>query len=235
VVTTSFDELVINNSKDVFLDVYADWCGPCVAVAPTIAELADVFADNDDIVIAKLDCDVNELNRTYLPETSIPNMKLFPASNKSKPVKYEGDRSLPSFIDFVHANATKKFDLEAAKAKAVKVSAERAKKELKNVKPVHSTEEFNEHLKATDKLVIVDFFATWCPPCKFIAPVFADFSEEFSAVTFLKVNVDELEAVAQAQGISCMPTFKAYKNGAELGKVEGASAKDIKALITANI
>lgn len=235
VVGTSFNELVIQTKKDVLLDVYADWCGPCNAIAPTIATLADVLADNENIAIAKIDCDANDVNRKYLPETSIPNIKLFPASNKEEPIKYEGDRSLNSFLEFIHSHASVKFDLDAAKVKGKILQEEKEKKALKNVKHVESTEEFNDYLKQQDKLVMVDYFATWCPPCKAIAPFYADLSEEFKDVLFLKVNVDSLVEVSKEQDITCMPTFKIYKNGNNLGKVEGASPGKLKELITSNL
>ncbi|XP_030018073.1 thioredoxin b isoform X2 [Sphaeramia orbicularis] len=66
---------------------------------------------------------------------------------------------------------------------------------------------------AGDKLVVVDFTATWCGPCKTIAPFFEELSNTHANVVFLKVDVDEAADVSQECGISCMPTFHFYKKG----------------------
>jgi thioredoxin 1 len=63
---------------------------------------------------------------------------------------------------------------------------------------------------------VVDFYATWCGPCKQIAPKLEEMAQLFTDVIFLKVDVDENEEVASEYAISCMPTFMFFKNG---GKV----------------
>eukprot|EP00124_Ichthyophonus_hoferi_P000013 Ihof_evm13s1 gene=Ihof_evmTU13s1 len=68
-------------------------------------------------------------------------------------------------------------------------------------------------LIASDKLVVVDFFATWCGPCKMIAPVLEEMSKTMTNVIFCKVDVDECEDIAAEEGIEAMPTFYFYKNG----------------------
>merc|ERR1712223_1496403 len=60
---------------------------------------------------------------------------------------------------------------------------------------------------AGGKLVVIDFFATWCGPCKMIAPKIEQMAGEMVNVVFLKVDVDEAEDVAQEYNISAMPTF----------------------------
>ncbi|KAF8790160.1 Thioredoxin-2 like protein [Argiope bruennichi] len=68
--------------------------------------------------------------------------------------------------------------------------------------------DFNSQLEAAgDKLVVVDFHATWCGPCKMIAPFFQDLAEEFKDVVFLKVDVDEVEDVAGQYNVSSIPKF----------------------------
>jgi thioredoxin len=67
--------------------------------------------------------------------------------------------------------------------------------------------EFDETIGKTDNLVVVDFTATWCPPCKAIAPIFEALAAEEPDVVFIKVDVDANSETAQACGISSMPTF----------------------------
>merc|ERR1711988_730195 len=82
-------------------------------------------------------------------------------------------------------------------------------KHFKMVKQCDSLAALKEELNAAgDKLVVVDFFATWCPPCKMIAPKLEQMSNEFPHVKFYKVDVDANPQASQLAGISCMPTFK---------------------------
>eukprot|EP00484_Ammonia_sp_Unknown_P019133 CAMPEP_0197032520 /NCGR_PEP_ID=MMETSP1384-20130603/11185_1 /TAXON_ID=29189 /ORGANISM="Ammonia sp." /LENGTH=638 /DNA_ID=CAMNT_0042462201 /DNA_START=81 /DNA_END=1997 /DNA_ORIENTATION=- len=85
-------------------------------------------------------------------------------------------------------------------------------------------EEFDEICKQLDAetLVVCDFWATWCGPCVYIAPYYHEMSEKYKDVVFLKADVDELSKLSQEKGINCMPTFKFFKNGKEIHKIEGA-------------
>jgi len=94
------------------------------------------------------------------------------------------------------------------------------------------TEEFKGLvLENTDSLKVLDCYATWCGPCKVIAPVIVKFSEEYSDVTFYKVDVDEVSDVAAELGVRAMPTFFFFKNGEKVGEVVGANQQAIKAAI----
>ncbi|TNN72007.1 Thioredoxin [Liparis tanakae] len=86
--------------------------------------------------------------------------------------------------------------------------------------------EFRKILKeAGDRLVVVDFTATWCGPCKMIGPKFAALESmpENANVIFLKVDVDEAEEISQECKISCMPTFHYYKNEVKVFEFSGAN------------
>ena len=85
--------------------------------------------------------------------------------------------------------------------------------------------------KAGDNLVVVDFFATWCGPCKMIAPKLEELSKEMENVIFLKVDVDECEDIASEYGISSMPTFVFIKNSKVLETFSGANYDKLKSTI----
>jgi thioredoxin 1 len=236
VVSSSFDEIVLNEEKDVFLDVYADWCGPCRTVAPHIINVAHVLKNLGvkNITICKLDCDSNQTNKKYLPETTIPNIKLFPKGkqNKENSIKYSAQRNAPSILQFLHDNASEKFDLPAALENLKKIEEEEEHKKLKNVIKIHSMEEYKNKLQNNaDKLIVVDFFATWCGPCNHIAPAFADFSEKYPNCIFLKVDVDVNKNISTEAGVTCMPTFHFIKNGEKITQIEGADTDTLKEYI----
>jgi len=106
-----FKDLVLNSHHDFLVDIYADWCPPCKAIAPTIALLSELFKDTN-IRIGKLNCDYNDVDKTLFPEDGIPNIKFFSNGKKTAPIAHRGGgRDLNSFIKFIHDNTSYKFDL----------------------------------------------------------------------------------------------------------------------------
>ncbi len=71
---------------------------------------------------------------------------------------------------------------------------------------------FNEAISAPGKLLVVDFWASWCGPCKMLSPVIDALSEEMTDVTFYKVNVDEERVLASEFGVSSIPTVVMIKD-----------------------
>ncbi|KAI0380162.1 thioredoxin-domain-containing protein [Hypomontagnella monticulosa] len=79
---------------------------------------------------------------------------------------------------------------------------------------IQTTEAFKQAIK-DNKVVMLDCFATWCGPCKAIAPILANHSndEQFKDIFFAKIDVDELPDLSQELGITAMPTFMLFKDG----------------------
>lgn len=82
--------------------------------------------------------------------------------------------------------------------------------------------------KAGDKLVVIDFFAVWCGPCKMIGPKIEELAKELQDVVFLKVDVDECEEIAAEYQITSMPTFVFIKNTQVLETFSGANYDKLK-------
>nr|AAF34541.1 thioredoxin 1 [Plasmodium falciparum] len=98
------------------------------------------------------------------------------------------------------------------------------------VKIVTSQSEFDSII-SQNELVIVDFFAEWCGPCKRIAPFYEECSKTYTKMVFIKVDVDEVSEVTEKENITSMPTFKVYKNGSSVDTLLGANDSALKQLI----
>ena len=86
--------------------------------------------------------------------------------------------------------------------------------------------EFNNAI--AQGIVVVDFFATRCGPCKMIAPYLDEMSEKLAGkVSFYKVDVDEEQSIAAAQGVTAMPTMKIFQDWQEVKTIVGADLKAV--------
>ncbi len=94
-----------------------------------------------------------------------------------------------------------------------------------------------KELLAQDKLVVVDFWAEWCGPCRSIAPYVEELAAEYEGKALIgKYNVDDDNALSSEMGIRNIPTLLFFKGGKLVDKQVGASSKaDLKAKIEANL
>ena len=83
--------------------------------------------------------------------------------------------------------------------------------------------------------MVLDCMATWCGPCKTIAPKIVELSNTYPSVRFYKLDVDEVPDVAQELGVRAMPTFVIFKDGEKVGEVVGANAKALEAAISKEV
>lgn len=77
-----------------------------------------------------------------------------------------------------------------------------------------------------DELVLVDFYATWCGPCKMLSPVLEDISSDRDNLKIVKIDVDQNNELAKSNSIMSVPTLMLYKNGNMVSKMSGYMNKD---------
>ncbi|GAB4859219.1 Protein disulfide isomerase-like 1-4 [Ancistrocladus abbreviatus] len=111
VVGNNFDDIVLDESKDVLLEIYAPWCGHCQAFEPTYNKLAKHLHGIESLVIAKMDGTTNEHPRAKAD--GFPTLLFFPAGNKSfDPITVETDRTVVALYKFIKKHASVPFKLE---------------------------------------------------------------------------------------------------------------------------
>lgn len=98
VVGKTFNQIVKDESKDVFVEFYAPWCGHCKQLEPIWEQLASEFAGVNDLVIAKMDATANEVENFKV--SGYPTIKFFSKDNK-KGIDYEGERDLDDMRNFL--------------------------------------------------------------------------------------------------------------------------------------
>ncbi len=99
-----------------------------------------------------------------------------------------------------------------------------------------NTGNFRGTVEDNKGVVVVDFFATWCGPCKMLAPVFESVSEEVNNAKFVKVDIDESLELAQKFGISTVPTMMIFKDGKVVDKLVGFMPKEnLKAKVQSHL
>lgn len=88
-------------------------------------------------------------------------------------------------------------------------------------------ENFEKEVLNSEKLVVVDFYADWCGPCKMLAPIMSQLNEEYGdKIKIVKVNVDQEQSLAMSFQVMSIPTVLFFKNGDIQEKIVGFTGKD---------
>lgn len=158
VVAKNYDEIVLDDERDVLVEFYAPWCGHCKALAPKYDELAALYASSefkDKVVISKVDATLNDVPDEI---KGFPTIKLFPAGAKDAPVTYGGPRTVEDLIQFIAENGKYKADVSpkedqpaasssAAAAETVETVAEAEQPAAKETTAEKATEDKTEHVE----------------------------------------------------------------------------------------
>jgi thioredoxin 1 len=102
---------------------------------------------------------------------------------------------------------------------------------IKNTKPVENSKKIltlgnkNFKLALKKEVLLVDFWAPWCGPCKMVAPTLNEIAETETDITIGKVNVDHNQDLAKKYKVRNIPTMLIFKNGVEVGRIVGVKSK----------
>lgn len=88
-----------------------------------------------------------------------------------------------------------------------------------------TSENFESEVLNSGKPVLVDFWASWCGPCRMLSPIVDEIAEEVQTIKIGKVNVDEQQDLAGKFGVMSIPTLILFKNGQPVNKSVGAKSK----------
>lgn len=106
IVAKNYNDIVIDNDKDVLVEFYAPWCGHCKALAPKYEELGQAFSSPELsklVTIAKVDATTNDVPDEI---QGFPTIKLFAAGKKDAPIDYSGSRTVEDLIQFIKENGS---------------------------------------------------------------------------------------------------------------------------------
>lgn len=101
----NFDSIVKDPTKNVLVKFYAPWCGHCKSLAPIFDKVADDYAFESDVIIAKLDADAHKSIKDKVDISGFPTLKFYPKGENAEVIDYDGDRSQEAFLAFINEKA----------------------------------------------------------------------------------------------------------------------------------
>ena len=199
----NFEEIVVKSDIPVIVDFWAPWCAPCRMLAPTFEKLAEEYEWK--VKFVKVNVDENPTSAIKYMVQGIPTVMIFVEWKPFKTlVGVKSEQEYKAELDSV---------LWAFSENNTKEEWADSKEEL--ILNVNWTEDFTKALESNkDKLVIADFWAPWCGPCRMLAPTLEQIAKDYEwKVKVIKVNVDEPQnqQLAMQFQVSSIPTVAFIK------------------------
>jgi len=183
----TYDSVVYDESKDVLVNFYAHWCHHCQQFEPIYKNLAEQISNNN-IILAKIDASQNEFDGVQI--NSYPTLKFFPAKAKGNPIQFEGNRDLPTVLEFIKKHTT--FPWPSF--------------EQNSNEPFELTMgNFDDIVYKSDKHVLVNFYITPCGYCKQMDQTYKEIIKEVkelgielivTRIEWMNNNIPRLEVKA---------------------------------------
>jgi thioredoxin 1 len=95
----------------------------------------------------------------------------------------------------------------------------------------NNAEEYNQNINKPDTIILVDYFATWCEPCKQISPYYEALSNAYTDLTFMKIDIDQFDDLEDIQKIRGVPNFKFFLNGTIIKEHSGGDPQILENII----
>ena len=221
----NFAEVVEKSDIPVVVDFWAPWCGPCKMLAPLFEKMAADYEGK--IKFVKVNVDEN-------PATAIKyNVRWIPSI-----VLFKGGQDIKTLVG-VKPEPEYKQEFDALLWENVSSSEEKIESH-DGIVNVSWTEQFTKVLEENkDKLIVADFWAPWCGPCRMLAPTLEQIAKDYAGkVLVVKVNVDEPANMQLAQSfqVSSIPMIAFIKDGETPEATVGALPyEQIKSIIDRKI
>ncbi|MHA1728358.1 MAG: thioredoxin family protein, partial [Promethearchaeota archaeon] len=231
-------------NKIIVIDFWAPWCSPCLRFAPVFEKAQKEIEWADTYVFVKLDVDKTPAVAQQYSIQAIPTMAFI--KNKELIHRQIGAMRKEQFYSILkevketaektgnNTNGDKNEELSSIRKK----KEDSLKQELQNQSIpmpkeliyIKNAEHFNDIVeKYQNKIIVIDFWAPWCAPCKMFAPVFERAQKNIEwadTYVFVKLDTDSVPAVAQQFAIQAIPTMAFLKNKQLIHRQIGAMRKE---------